>query len=38
MTTRRGRRDEFDRGCEWAAWLLGPAFGLMLAAGILLGW
>lgn len=38
MSTRRAPRDEFERGCMWAAWLLGPSFGLMIAAGILMGW
>lgn len=38
MTTRRAPRDEFERGCLMAAGLIGPAFGLMMAVGILMGW
>lgn len=38
MRTERRGRDEWERGCRAAAIVLGPAFGLMMAAGILLGW
>ena len=38
MERERQRRDEFQKGCTWAAIALGLSFGPMLAIGMMLGW
>lgn len=29
---------EYERGCEYAAWVVGIGFGLMLFMGVMFGW
>lgn len=31
-------QNDWERGCDWAARLLGLAFGLMFMVGIIWGW